>query len=42
MNDQPKNPGTGIPKWLLYGFIAKLVIVVAIVLAVMVAAGVFG
>ena len=41
MNDQPNTPDTGIPKWLLYGFIAKLVIVVAIVLAVMVAAGGF-
>ena len=41
MNEPEKKPETGIPKWLLYGFIAKMVIVVAIVLAVMVAAGVF-
>ncbi len=32
----------GVPKWLLYGFAIKLAVVVAIVLGVMYAAGIFG
>lgn len=35
-------PQTGMPKWLLYGLIAKGVIVVLITLAVLWYAGLFG
>ncbi len=34
--------GTAMPKWLLYGLIAKGVLVVGIVLTVMWYAGIFG
>ena len=38
---KPKEtPDAGMPKWLLYGFIAKLVLVVAITLAVLLYAGI--
>lgn len=36
-----RNPQTQVPKWLLYGLIAKGVAVVAITLAVLYYAGVF-
>jgi hypothetical protein len=39
--DQQKK-ATAIPKWLLYGLIAKGIIVVVITIAVMWVAGVFG
>ncbi len=35
-------PQAGLPKWLIYGFAAKLVLVVAITIGVMWWAGVFG
>lgn len=35
-------PATGMPKWLLYGLIAKGVLVVGIVLTVLWYAGTFG
>ena len=37
-----RKPETGVPKWLIYGFAAKLVLVVAITVGVMWWAGVFG
>ncbi len=36
----PKPAETGMPKWLLYGFIAKLVLVVVITLGVLYYAGI--
>jgi len=36
------NPNAGMPKWLIYGFAVKLVLVVAITVGVMWWAGVFG
>jgi len=41
MNPQPRN-NTAIPKWLLYGLIAKGVLVVVIVLIVLWYAGILG
>lgn len=36
MTDQePRNPQTGIPRWLVYAFVAKMVLVLAVVAAVM-------
>ncbi len=35
-------PQAGMPKWLIYGFAIKIAIVVAVVLGVMYAAGIFG
>ena len=37
-----KKPDLGMPKWLLYGLIAKGAVVVAITVAVLWYAGVFG
>ena len=37
-----RNPNTQMPKWLLYGLIAKGAVVVAITVAVLWYAGVFG
>lgn len=36
-----RNPQTQMPKWLLYGLVAKGVLVVVIVLAVLYYAGIF-
>ncbi|MEJ2031395.1 MAG: hypothetical protein P8X66_16490 [Maritimibacter sp.] len=36
------NPNTQIPKWLLYGLIAKGILVVAVVIGVLWYAGIFG
>lgn len=32
---ETRNPQTGIPRWLIYGFLAKMVLVIAVVAAVM-------
>ena len=41
MTEQRK-PEAGMPKWLIYGFAVKLMLVVAITVGVMWWAGVFG
>ena len=38
----PPNPQAGMPKWLIYGFAIKMVLVVLITVGVMYWAGVFG
>ncbi len=42
MPTEQQKKATAIPKWLLYGLIAKGIIVVVITIAVMWVAGVFG
>ncbi len=41
-NPQGPYPDAGLPKWLIYGFAAKMALVVAITVGVMWWAGVFG
>lgn len=36
MTDEPKKPELGMPKWLLYGLIAKGVVIVLVVAGVLI------